>query len=102
MEPPARHDELLAARVRVPDQVVYRSFPEETVMLNLTTGKYHGLNQTAGRMLETLERSESVAGALAELTREYEAAPAEIERDLRDLCAALLERGLIELEDRAL
>ena len=102
MEPPARHDELLAARVRVPDQVVYRSFPEETVMLNLTTGKYHGLNQTAGRMLETLARSESVAGALAELTREYEAAPAEIERDLRDLCAALLERGLIELEDRAL
>ena len=69
-------------------------------MLNLSTGKYHGLNQTAGRMLETLERSESVAGALSELTREYEASPAEIERDLRELCTALLERELIELEDR--
>lgn len=101
MEPGTPHEELLAARVRVPDQVVYRSFPGETVMLNLTTGKYHGLNQTAGRMLETLERSESVAGALAELTREYEAPAAEIERDLRDLCAALLERELIVLEDHS-
>jgi Coenzyme PQQ synthesis protein D (PqqD) len=67
-------------------------------MLNLTTGRYHGLNPTAARMLETLERSESVAGALAELTREYEAPAAEIEKDLRELCAGLLERELIELE----
>jgi hypothetical protein len=92
-------DELLASRARVADQVVYRTFPTETVVLNLATGKYHGLNASAGRMLEALERSDSVGEALAELTGEYDAPPAEIERDLRRLCGALLERGLIELKD---
>lgn len=94
----AHHGDLLAARVRIPDQVVYRSFPEEMVVLHLTTGRYHGLNPTAARMLETLERSDNVAGALAELTVEYSAPADEIERDLRELCAALLDRQLIELE----
>jgi hypothetical protein len=94
MEP---RDPLLAAKVRVPDRVVYRAFPEETVMLNLTTGKYHGLNPTATRMLATLERSGTVAEALAELIGTYNAPAEEVERDLRGLCDALLERQLIVL-----
>jgi len=100
VQPPRPLDTLLAAKVRVPEGVVYRAFPQETVMLNLSTGRYHGLNPTAGRMLETLERSKSVADALSELISEYEAPAGEIERDLRNLCMALLERELIELEDR--
>jgi hypothetical protein len=94
----AAPDELMAARVRVPRQVVYRSFPGETVVLNLDTGQYHGLNPTAARMLEQLESSDNVAEALAALTSEFEVPVAEIERDLRELCAALLDRRLIELE----
>jgi hypothetical protein len=92
-------DRLLAARVRLAEQVVYRTFPSETVVLNLNTGKYHGLNSMAGRMLQALERSETVGEALAELTEEYEAPPEEIERDLRELCSALVERHLVELEE---
>jgi DNA-binding CsgD family transcriptional regulator len=43
-------------RVRVPQHVVHRAFPARTVVLNLETGKYHGLNPTAGRMLTALEQ----------------------------------------------
>ena len=39
-----------------PSHVVYRTFVTETVALNIETGQYHGLNATAGRMLEVLER----------------------------------------------
>ena len=35
-------------KVRVPRHVVHRDFPAQTVILNLETGKYHGLNPTAG------------------------------------------------------
>ena len=42
----------LASKVTRPQHVVYRSFPSETVVLNLQTGSYHGLNATAGRMLD--------------------------------------------------
>ena len=40
--------------VTIPQHVVFRAFVEETVVLNLESGRYHGLNPTAGRMLELL------------------------------------------------
>jgi hypothetical protein len=90
---------LLEARVKVPQHVVYRSFPSETVVLNLQTGKYHGLNPTAGGMLAMLAEAESVRDAVAAAAADYEQSQADTERDLCDLCEALLERGLIEIED---
>lgn len=88
-------------RVVVPQHVVHRRFPNETVVLNLHTGKYHGLNPTAGTMLEALARSGSIAAASAELAAEFDHEPETIEQDVRGLCAALLERDLIEIEDDA-
>jgi coenzyme PQQ synthesis protein D (PqqD) len=89
---------LLAARIKVPQHVVYRSFPTETVLLNLQTGKYHGLNATAGRMLEELERSACVADAATALAEAYSQPQATLERDVCELCQSLRERGLIEVD----
>jgi hypothetical protein len=88
--------DLLESSFRVPEHVVYRSFAHETVILNLKTGKYHGLNPTAGTMLAVLERGPSVREAAVRLAEQYERPVAEIERDLCGLCVDLLERGLIE------
>jgi hypothetical protein len=90
---------LLASKVRVPQHVVYRSFPSETVVLNLQTGKYHGLNATAGQMLDALEQAACVRDAAATLAESYEQAQSLIEQDLCELCQSLLERGLIETDD---
>jgi hypothetical protein len=89
-------DAILAARVRVPEHVVYRNFPDETVVLNLESGLYHGLNATAARMLEVVQQHDSVAATVDELTREFEQPREVIERDLVALCRALADRGLIE------
>ena len=88
---------VLAGKARIPGHVVFRSFPRETVVLNLDTGKYHGLNPTAGRMLELLEKSETVEAAAARLAEEYGRDLGEIRRDLYDLCVELRERGLLEI-----
>lgn len=92
---------LLQARIRVPQHVVYRSFPSETVVLNLQTGKYHGLNPTAGRMLETLDKADCVRDAAAAAAQDYEQPQAKTEQDMCDLCNALLARELIEVEGNA-
>ena len=90
---------MLHAVVRVPKHVVYRSFESETVLLNLQTGQYHGLNRSGGRMLELLEETGgSVHEAIERLASEYGEDPATIEDGLASFCAALASRGLIEVD----
>lgn len=89
---------LLAVSVMVPQHVVYRAFPTETVVLNLQTGRYHGLNATAGQMLEELERAGCVADAVSALAQTYDQPLEVLERDVCQLCRSLLERGLIEVD----
>src|SRR4051795_7394518 len=87
---------LLKAKIKVPQHIVYRTFPTETVVLNLQTGKYHGLNPTAGKMLQALTEADSVREAAAAVAAEYDAPATTIEVDICDLCQNLLDRGLIE------
>jgi hypothetical protein len=91
------HTTLLRAHVKVPRHVVYRDFPAETVVLNLNTERYHGLNPTAGQMLGALDRLGSVEEAAGEISRKFKAPRTQVERDLTRLCGQLLDRGLIEL-----
>jgi PqqD family protein of HPr-rel-A system len=91
--------DLLSARLRAPEHVVYRSFAAETVVLNLRTGRYHGLNPTAGRMLDGLRDAPSAGALVPALAREYGVEPATVQADLLTLCNELLERGLIEIVD---
>ncbi len=85
--------------VHLADNVVFRSFGSETVLLNLTTGQYHGLTGSGGRMLEVLAETPDLDAAAAALAAEYDHPLDEISRDLRELCDALAERSLIEISD---
>lgn len=89
---------LPAARIRVPQHVVYRVFPMETVVLNLQTGKYHGLNVTAGSMLEALEKAACLRDAATAVAERYEQSQIAVERDMCELCQLLLDRGLVEID----
>lgn len=88
---------LAAATVSVPSHVVYRAFAGETVILNLETGKYHGLNRTGGRMLALLDGAESIADAASAFARDYGKLLSEVEDDIRSFCTRLCERGLIDI-----
>ena len=89
--------DLMAARVRVPQHVVFREFPAETVVLNLQTEQYHGLNPTAGAMLTELGRSGTVSEAAVAVARHFDRSEAEVRAHVLGLCTQLLERGLIEI-----
>jgi hypothetical protein len=85
--------------VRVPDHVVSRSFAAETVILNLETGKYHGLNTTGGRMLQVLQHSGTVRASAPALAEEFGQPEERIVNDLSARCADLAERGLLVFDD---
>ena len=92
---------LLDAVVEVPDHVVYREFEEETVLVNLETGQYHGVNSTGGTILRTLESGETVGRTAAELSERYGRNLDEMEDDVCSFCNELLERGLVRVEERS-
>jgi Coenzyme PQQ synthesis protein D (PqqD) len=90
--------DLLEATVRFPDHVIFRSFARETVALNLKTGQFHGLNATAGRMVDLIQRSARPRDAVPTLAAEYGVAEDQLARDLADLLRLLLERELVEID----
>ncbi|HWD77219.1 MAG TPA: PqqD family protein [Solirubrobacteraceae bacterium] len=95
------HQSLLGACVRFPEHVVHRTFVAETVVLNLNTGLYHGLNPMGGHMLEAINGAPSVRAAAQIVAEEYGQDPATVEADLAAFCADLLERGLVEIVDNS-
>lgn len=86
----------LDLRVRLAEHIVYRDFGDQSVVLNLQAGQYHGLNGTAGAMLALLLSGETIASVASSVTERYRVAPADAERDVRALCASLLERGIVQ------
>ena len=87
----------LDVTVTQPQHVVHRSFVQETVVLNLQTGKYHGLNVTAGRMLDVLAAGQTIREVSRQLAAEYGRPVEELQADVVGFCRALLARQLIEL-----
>ena len=88
---------LLASHIRVLDHVVYRTFVRETVLLNLVTGRYHGINPTGGRILDLLAGDATLGSAAQVLADEYQRPLADVEHDVCVFCEDLHERGLIEV-----
>jgi PqqD family protein of HPr-rel-A system len=91
-------DTIPGITARIPQHVVYRGFASETVLLNLETGKYHGLNPTGGRMLEVLDKTPDIDEAATKLAAQFGVAQDEIRQDLLQFCEDLAERGLLELD----
>lgn len=95
--PAAPNPNLPQARFAVPQHVACRAFPTETVLLNLRTGQYHGLNPTGGRMFEVLGECGDLDEAAARLASDFEQPLDAVAGDLRDFCAGLVQRGLLEV-----
>lgn len=83
----------------MPSYVAVRRLADETVILNLATGHYHGLDPTGSAFLAALERSARVSDAVDELAAAYQVDRERMRSDVRDFCVQLADRGLIELDD---
>jgi hypothetical protein len=85
--------------VRLSKNVVFRSFGTETVLLNLSTGQYHGVKGSGGHMLEVLADTGDLDEAARKLAAEYSHPVEEITRDMTELCDALAKRSLVEIDE---
>jgi hypothetical protein len=92
-------EQISTLRAVVPHHVVHRTLASETVLLNIQTGHYYGMDGTGGRFFEVLRDARSVGTAVASLIREFDAPADQIRADMLRYCGELLEHGLIELQE---
>lgn len=83
--------------VRTSPNVLMQELKGESVLLNLQTERYFGLDDVGTRMWEVLSKSESLKQARDTLLNEYDVDPKQLENDLRTLVEKLSKNGLIEV-----
>lgn len=84
-------------RVRVPDGVLISNLEDESVILNLESERYYGLDDVGTRMLSVLSTSNSIGAAYEQLREEYNVDGEVLRRDLLSLVEQLVAQGLINL-----
>src|SRR5277367_4689203 len=86
-----------ANRASVPSHVLVRFLDNEAVLLNLSSEKYFGLDETGTRMWQLATTSPNIDTAYQELLAEYDVAPELLHDNLTKLLIELVENGLLEV-----
>jgi ribosome biogenesis SPOUT family RNA methylase Rps3 len=83
--------------VVVPESVIAREVAGETVILDLDSGTYFGLDPTATDMWRAIVAGGSLGDALAIVQHAYEVDPAVLRADLLRLTEQMLGKRLLSL-----
>lgn len=78
--------------------VLMQTVVGESVLLDLRSQKYFGLNEVGTRAWQLLRDTGDAGAVHARLAREYDVAGDQLERDLDELFARLLRAGLVDAQ----
>jgi hypothetical protein len=84
-------------RAIVPPDVLIQELQGESVLLNLKSGRYFGLDEVGTRMWAAVTAAESLEAACDVLLGEYDVDADRLHADLRALVEKLVENGLVEV-----
>ena len=84
-------------RAAVPASVLVRILDRESVLLNIETEQYFGLDETGTRMWQLLVGSPSIDAAYQELLAEFDVESELLRSNLMELLSRLVESGLLQV-----
>jgi hypothetical protein len=85
----------LPTQVEISPEALFQELEGETVLLNLQSERYYGLDDVGSRMWQLLAENGDVAAAFSQLLKEYDVDAAQLEADLATLIGRLAEAGLL-------
>ena len=88
-----------AQRATILDSVMFRELEGESVILDLDSDSYFGLDQIGTKMWQAVTEADSIQAAYGVLLEEYEVEADTLRADLSELLDTPLARGLIEVAD---
>ena len=84
-------------RAAAPANVLVRLLDQQSVLLNLETEQYFGLDETGTRMWQLVTTSPNIDAAYQELLAEYDVQPEMLRENLTELLGHLVEHGLLQV-----
>ena len=87
----------LSYKVTIPTQVMARTVGDETVILDLASGTYYGLDPVGARMWQLMSEGQPLAAICNLLLDEYEVTREALEGDILRLTEELRAKGLVSL-----
>ena len=85
----------LTDKLAIPAQVMARTVGDETVILDLASGTYFGLDPVGARIWALMGERKTLAEICATMLEEYEVGREQLETDVLRLSGELVERGLV-------
>lgn len=86
-----------ADRASVPSHVLVRFLDLESVLLNVQTERYFGLDETGTRMWQVVTAAPTIGAAYQQLLEEYDVDERLLRADLNGFLERLIENGLLSL-----
>ncbi len=84
------------SRVVAPSHVLVQQIAGESLLLNLQSERYFGLDEVGTRIWNLVTTSNSIQSAYEVLLDEYEVDAEKLRRDVQSLVGNLVENGLLE------
>ena len=85
-------------KVKISDQVLSQEVSGETVLLDLQSEFYFGLDKTGTRIWELLQSGLSIQDLIGKMLDEFEVDRQTLEADVNALLEKLLDAGLVSVE----
>lgn len=85
----------LSDKVLIPAQVMARQVGDETVILDLASGTYFGLDPVGARIWQLMAEGKSLSDICDTMLDEYDVTRDALERDVIELARGLDAQGLI-------
>jgi len=80
----------------IPQPVMSRLVGDETILMDLSTGIYFGLDGVGKCIWETIEKGHDLAAVAAVIATEYEVEEARAQADVIEFVSELVNRGLLQ------
>ncbi len=85
----------LETELSIPPQVMSRLVGDETVLLNLESGVYFGLDGVGKRIWESVAEGHALVQTVDLITAEFEVEESQAQTDVLAFAQDLVERGLL-------
>jgi len=83
--------------ISIPSDVLFQELGDESVLLNMKSGQYYGLDDVGTHMWQLLAKHQDVYLILQEMAAEYDVDEATLASDLSNFVTELTDLGLLQV-----